>query len=70
VLHEGGAGETLRKKLLADFDLHTMLRLPTGIFHAQGMKATCGFSTRSPPPSSLGPNDRGCTTCAPTNTSP
>ena len=36
VLFEGGAGETLRRKLLADFDLHTMLRLPTGIFYAPG----------------------------------
>ncbi len=39
VLFEGGAGETIRRKLLADFDLHTMLRLPTGIFYAQGVKA-------------------------------
>lgn len=33
VFFEGGAGETLRRKLLADFDLHTILRLPTGIFY-------------------------------------
>ena len=39
VLFEGGAGETIRRKLLTDFDLHTMLRLPTGIFYAQGVKA-------------------------------
>src|SRR4051794_27241747 len=38
VLFEGGAGETLRRRLLHDFDLHTMLRLPTGIFYAQGVK--------------------------------
>jgi len=31
VLFEGGAGEMLRRKLLADFELHTMLRLPSGI---------------------------------------
>lgn len=43
VLFEGGAGETLRRKLLADFDLHTMLRLPTGIFYAQGVKANVLF---------------------------
>lgn len=36
VLFEGGAGETVRRRLLCDFDLHTMLRLPTGIFYAQG----------------------------------
>ena len=35
VLFEGGAGETIRKKLLASTDLHTILRLPTGIFYAQ-----------------------------------
>ena len=40
VLFEGGAGETIRKKLLTDFNLHTILRLPTGIFYAQGVKAS------------------------------
>jgi len=30
VLFEGGAGETLRRRMLRDFDVHTMLRLPTG----------------------------------------
>ncbi|MGH3652301.1 type I restriction-modification system subunit M [Glutamicibacter sp.] len=43
VLFEGGAGEILRRKLLNDFDLHTMLRLPTGIFYAQGVKANVLF---------------------------
>lgn len=43
VLFEGGAGETIRKKLLADFDLHTILRLPSGIFYAQGVKANVLF---------------------------
>lgn len=43
VLFEGGAGETVRRKLLADFDLHTMLRLPTGLFYAQGVKANVLF---------------------------
>lgn len=43
VLFEGGAGETIRKKLLNDFDLHTILRLPTGIFYAQGVKANVLF---------------------------
>ncbi|MDO5500923.1 MAG: N-6 DNA methylase, partial [Propionibacteriaceae bacterium] len=36
-------GETIRRKLLTDFDLHTMLRLPTGIFYAQGVKANVLF---------------------------
>lgn len=36
VLFEGGAGETIRKHLLSEFNLHTILRLPTGIFYAQG----------------------------------
>jgi type I restriction enzyme M protein len=48
VLFEGGAGETLRRKLLADFDLHTLLRLPTGIFYAQGVKANVLFFDRKP----------------------
>ncbi|WP_171151490.1 type I restriction-modification system subunit M [Flexivirga aerilata] len=43
VLFEGGAGETIRRKLLTDFDLHTMLRLPTGIFYANGVKANVLF---------------------------
>lgn len=48
VLFEGGAGEVLRRKLLADFDLHTILRLPTGIFYAQGVKANVLFFERKP----------------------
>jgi type I restriction enzyme M protein len=43
VLFEGGAGETIRRKLLAMTDLHTILRLPTGIFYAQGVKANVIF---------------------------
>lgn len=43
VLFEGGAGETIRKKLLQSCDLHTILRLPTGIFYAQGVKANVLF---------------------------
>ncbi len=39
VLFEGGAGETVRRKLLHECDVHTLLRLPTGIFYAQGVKA-------------------------------
>ncbi|MNQ75512.1 putative type I restriction enzymeP M protein [compost metagenome] len=43
VLFEGGAGETIRKHLLQEVDLHTILRLPTGIFYAQGVKANVLF---------------------------
>jgi len=43
VLFEGGAGETIRRRLLQQFDLHTMLRLPTGLFYAQGVKANVLF---------------------------
>lgn len=43
VLFEGGAGETVRKKLLETTQLHTILRLPTGIFYANGVKANVLF---------------------------
>lgn len=48
VLFEGGAGEVVRKKLLTECDLHTILRLPTGIFYAQGVKANVLFFDRKP----------------------
>lgn len=43
VLFEGGAGETIRKRMLDELNLHTILRLPTGIFYAQGVKANVLF---------------------------
>ena len=43
VVLEGGAGETVRKKLLDTTELHTILRLPTGIFYAYGVKANVLF---------------------------
>jgi type I restriction enzyme M protein len=46
VLFEGGAGETVRRKLMKECDLHTILRLPTGIFYAQGVKANVLFFDR------------------------
>jgi len=49
VLFEGGAGETIRKRLLRNFDFHTMLRLPTGIFYKQGVKANVLFFDKKPP---------------------
>jgi type I restriction enzyme M protein len=48
VLFEGGAGETVRKKLLQNTNLHTILRLPTGIFYAQGVKANVIFFDNKP----------------------
>jgi type I restriction enzyme M protein len=49
VLFEGGAGEALRKRLLEEFDFHTLLRLPTGIFYSQGVKANVLFFDRATP---------------------
>lgn len=49
VLFEGNAGEVIRKKLLSDFNLHTILRLPTGIFYAQGVKANVLFFQKGVP---------------------
>jgi type I restriction enzyme M protein len=49
VLFEGGAGETIRKRLLRNFDFHTLLRLPTGIFYKQGVKANVLFFDKKPP---------------------
>jgi len=46
VLFEGGAGEIVRRKLLHECDVHTLLRLPTGIFYAQGVKANVLFLER------------------------
>ena len=48
VLFERGAGETIRQQLLKQFDVHTLLRLPTGIFYAQGVKANVLFFNKRP----------------------
>jgi len=48
VLFEGGAGEVIRRRLLQSCDVHTLLRLPTGIFYAQGVKANVLFFDRKP----------------------
>lgn len=48
VLFEGGAGETVRRNLLKQCDVHTLLRLPTGIFYAQGVKANVLFFDARP----------------------
>ena len=48
VLFEGGAGETIRKKILETTNLHTILRLPTGIFYKPGVKANVLFFDNKP----------------------
>ena len=48
VLFEGGAGEAIRRRLLQEFDVHTLLRLPTGIFYAGGVKANVLFFDKRP----------------------
>jgi type I restriction enzyme M protein len=48
VLFEGGAGQTIRRRLLNSCDVHTMLRLPTGIFYAGGVKANVLFFDKKP----------------------
>ncbi len=48
VLFEGGPGETVRRKILEQFDVHTLLRLPTGIFYAGGVKANVLFFDKKP----------------------
>lgn len=48
VLFEGGAGETVRRRLLNEFDVHTLLRLPTGIFYAGSVKANVLFFDKRP----------------------
>jgi len=48
VLFEGGAGEIVRKELLRTTELHTILRLPTGIFYKQGVKANVLFFDNKP----------------------
>ncbi|PNY81660.1 HsdM family class I SAM-dependent methyltransferase [Deinococcus koreensis] len=48
VLFEGGAGEMIRRRLLRDCNLHTILRLPTGIFYKPGVKANVLFFERGP----------------------
>lgn len=46
VLFADGEGERIRKDLMDKCNLHTVLRLPTGIFYAQGVKTNVLFFTR------------------------
>ncbi len=48
VLFEGGAGETVRRRMLQECNVHTLLRLPTGVFYAQGVKANVLFFDKKP----------------------
>ncbi|MCF0232564.1 MAG: N-6 DNA methylase, partial [Enterococcus sp.] len=48
VLFEGGAGETVRKKLIETTNFHTILRLPGGIFYKPGVKANVIFFENKP----------------------
>ena len=61
VLFEGGAGETIRLKLLQNTDLHTILRLPTGVFYAQGVKANVIFFDNREAVPTLGQKKSGIT---------
>jgi type I restriction enzyme M protein len=45
---EGGADETIRRKLLHECDVHTLLRLPTGLLYAQGVKTNVLFFDKKP----------------------
>jgi type I restriction enzyme M protein len=59
VLFEAGsAGEGIRKRLLQQFDFHTLLRLPTGIFYANGVKANILFFDKHPPRGDGKPNSK------------
>ena len=50
ILFEGGAGETVRRKMLEQLNCHTLLRLPTGIFYAGGVKVNVLFFDKKPAP--------------------
>jgi type I restriction enzyme M protein len=54
VLFEGNTGKDIRRDLMEKCNLHTILRLPTGIFYAQGVKTNVLFFTR-------GESDKGHT---------
>lgn len=59
VLFEAGsAGEGIRRRLLMQFDFHTLLRLPTGIFYANGVKANVLFFDKHAPRADGKPNTK------------
>jgi type I restriction enzyme M protein len=49
VLYEAGGGELVRRHLLEECDVHTLLRLPTGLFYATGVQANVLFLNRRRP---------------------
>lgn len=49
VLTDTGSTEKVREKLMKDFNLHTILRLPTGIFYANGVKTNVLFFEKGEP---------------------
>ena len=59
VLFEAGsAGEGIRRRLLEQFDFHTLLRLPTGIFYKPGVKANVLFFDKRAPRAYGKPNSK------------
>ncbi|MFG1879379.1 class I SAM-dependent DNA methyltransferase [Sphaerisporangium sp. NPDC049003] len=60
VLFEGGAGEAIRRRLLKELDVHTLLRLPTGIFYAGGVKANVLFFDKKSPELIISHGPRSC----------
>jgi type I restriction enzyme M protein len=59
VLFEAGsAGEGIRERLLKQFDFHTMMRLPTGIFYKPGVKANVLFFDKHAPRADGKPNSK------------
>ena len=68
-LFEGGAGETVRRKFLDECDVHTLLRLPTGIFYAQGVKANVFSLIKNQQVKDIGQRNFGYTIYEQTNTS-
>ncbi len=59
VLFEGGKGTDIRRDLMDKCNLHTILRLPTGIFYAQGVKTNVLFFQKGTPENPR--QDKGCT---------
>jgi type I restriction enzyme M protein len=70
VLFEGGAGEKVRRELLKQADMPTLLRLPTGMFYAQGVKANVLFFDRNLPAKNRERISSGSMTCTRTSTLP
>ncbi|MDP2501059.1 SAM-dependent methyltransferase [Vibrio splendidus] len=59
VLFEGGKGTDIRRDLMDKCNLHTILRLPTGIFYAAGVKTNVLFFQKGTPENKN--QDKGCT---------